>query len=88
MQKECDEVEWIGKGVARGEDMSITTLQAANRALKAEVLTTNCSLQRYVEMEHIWKSELQDAKRWEFLWVSISVCIFAAYVSLLSSTLT
>jgi len=71
----------------REEEIPIRTLKAANCALKAEVLSTKYTLRQYVEMELIWKSELKDASRWEWMWVSICLTMFAAYVTLLSSTM-
>ena len=87
MQRRCDHFKWVDNSRTRAEEISIRTLQAANRALKAEVMSTKLALRRYVEMEHLWKSELKEATTLELMWVSICVAMFAAYLTLLSSTM-
>ena len=87
MQRRCDHFQWVDNRVTRADEISIRILHTVNRALKAEVLSTKVALGRYVEMELIWKSELKQANRWELMWVSIYVTMFAAYLTLLSSTM-
>jgi len=86
--RKCDHFQWIDNRVTRAEEISLRTLQAANQALKAEILSTKCTLRRYAELESVWKADLHAANRSEVMWMSICVTIFAAYITLLSSTMT
>ena len=88
LQRKCHHFQWIDNHVTRAEEISLRTLEAANRALKAEVLSTKGALRRYVELESVWKADLHAANRSKVMWMSICVTIFAAYIALLCSTMT
>ena len=70
--------------MTKAEKISVTTLQAQNRALRADVLTATVTLRRYMEAYVGMNVVVQDALKCQV--VAMSVCITAYLAYLMIST--
>ncbi|KAJ8428613.1 hypothetical protein Cgig2_026158 [Carnegiea gigantea] len=76
--------QWVDHRMTKAEKISVTTLQAQNRALRADILTATTTLRRYMKAYVGVNVVVQDAIKCQL--VTMSVCVTAYLTYLMIST--
>ena len=66
--------------MTKAEKIFVMTLQAQNRALRADVLTATATLRRYMEVHGGVNVVVQDAIKCQLVTMSICVTAYLAYL--------
>ncbi|KAJ8441663.1 hypothetical protein Cgig2_019050 [Carnegiea gigantea] len=72
--------KWVDHRMTRVEKISVTTLQAQNRALRADVLTATATFRRYMEAHVGVNVVVQDAIKCQLVTMSVCVTAYLAYL--------
>ena len=73
--------------MTKAEKISITTLQAQNRALRADLLTATATLCRYMEAHVGVNVVVQDAIKCQLVVISVCITAYLAYLMISTAAL-